>query len=81
MVTALKPVTGSSQVASAGYDAASQTLSVMYANSAFRYDYKGVPPDVAEAFDKAESKGRFLGSQVKGRFEFDKVDTAAAEEA
>lgn len=77
MVTALKPVTGSSQVEAAGYDAPSQTLSVKYRGTPKRYDYKAVPADLAMAFDSAESKGSFLAKNVKGKFDFDVVDTAA----
>lgn len=81
MVTALKPITNSSQVKAAGYDAVSQTLSVIYHGTPKRYDYKAVPSDVAMAFDAAESKGSFLAKNVKGKFEFDPVDIDADTQA
>lgn len=75
---ALKPIPGSTQVSAAAYDPATRVLSVVFHGKPTRYDYQDVPPEVAEAFDKAESKGRFIGTYVKGKYEFTKTDTAAA---
>lgn len=69
----LKPV-DSSQIQSAGYDAATQTLAVRFHSGKSVYHYQGVPPDVAQAFDEAESKGRFLGASIKGQYDFEKID-------
>lgn len=69
----LKPVE-SSQIQSAGYDPASQTMAVRFRGSNFVYHYKGVEPDVAKAFDEAESKGKFLGASIKGSYDFEKID-------
>lgn len=80
-MTALKPITNSSQIAGAGYDAASRTLSLQFKHSAFVYHYQNVPPETAEAFDKAESRGKAFGALIKDKFSFEKVDTAASEEA
>lgn len=77
----LKPVANSTQIHAAGYDPATRTLSIQFKNSAFVYHYKDAPADVATAFDDAESKDRFFGSQIKDLYDFDKVDTAAAEHA
>jgi hypothetical protein len=78
-VTALKPIEGSSNIVSAGYDQASQTLSVVFKNGK-RYDYQGVPQETADDFDTADSKGKFLAENVKGQFEFTSQDVDAAGE-
>ena len=69
----LKPVE-SSQIQAAGYDSATQTMAVRFKGSNFVYHYKGVEPDVAKAFDEAESKGRFFGSTIQGAYDFEKID-------
>lgn len=56
----LTPISGSSAVAASGYDEATGTLRVQYKSGKF-YD-RQVPPDVAQAFDDADSKGKFLNS-------------------
>lgn len=66
-----KPVE-SSQVASIGYDAAARLLEVEFKNSGV-YQYKEVPQDLAEAFVRSDSIGRFLAQHIKGRFEHQKV--------
>lgn len=65
----------SSQVRGYGYDAASKTLAVEFNSNASRvtYHYKGVPPEVADEFAKAESKGRFARSRLVNVFEFDRM--------
>jgi hypothetical protein len=37
------------------------------------YLYKGVPTEVYDAMEKAESVGKFLNSQIKGKFQFEKL--------
>jgi len=69
----LIPIAGSSQIASAGYDPAAQVLSVLFHRAKHRYDYQGVPPEVYEDFQKAESKGAFVGAKIKGTFDFEKI--------
>lgn len=71
----LKPIENSSQVAEAAYDAAQRILAVRYKHSAFVYHYKGVPEEVAVEFEKAESKGRFLGGKVRGLYDFERINT------
>ncbi len=77
----LTAVTGSSQVHSFGYDAAQRVLAIRFQNSAYVYYYQDVPQDIADDFAAAESKGQYVASHIKGKFEFTKVDTAAAENA
>lgn len=66
----MKPVK-SSQVHSHGYDPVTKTLAVKF-NSGGLYHYHDVPQETADALDKAESVGSFLGKSVKGKFEFKK---------
>ena len=59
----------SSNVASIGYDVASQTLEVEFNNGRV-YQYLDVPQPVYEAFMQANSKGKFLNQHIKGSFRF-----------
>lgn len=77
----LRPVAGSSQVHSFGYDATQRVLAIRFQNSAFVYQYQDVPTEIAAGFEAAESKGTYVAQHMKGKFEFTKVDTAAAENA
>ncbi len=63
-----KPVS-SSNVASIGYDVASQTLEVEFNNGRV-YQYLDVPQSMHEAFMQASSKGGFLNEHIKGSFDF-----------
>lgn len=54
----------SSSVASAGYDAAARMLEVEFRNGGV-YQYLGVPSDEYDEFMEAESKGRFLNTEIK----------------
>jgi hypothetical protein len=54
----------SSSVASAGYDPAAQVLEVEFRNGGV-YQYLDVPGDEYEGFREADSKGRFLNSEIK----------------
>lgn len=38
------------------------------------YDYKSVPPDVYKALKIAGSKGRFLNFNIKGKFDYDRIN-------
>jgi len=62
----------SSNVASIGYDAPSQTLEVEFQNGSV-YQYYNVPPGIFDAFAKAPSKGQFLAAQIRDRFPFARV--------
>ncbi|MCA3109865.1 MAG: KTSC domain-containing protein [Rhodocyclaceae bacterium] len=57
----------SSQIASHGYDPATQTLEVEFKTGAV-YQYDGVPPEVADGFNNCESVGKHFGAQVRGKF-------------
>ncbi len=77
----LTPVTGSSQVAAFAYDAAQRVLSVKFHSTRAVYHYQNVPPETAAAFEAADSKGKFIGSEIKGKFTFTKVEAPDTQEA
>lgn len=66
-MVALTPCT-SAVVKAHGYDASTQTLAVKF-NGDKVYLYQQVPPDVAAAFQGAESIGKAYGSMIRGKFE------------
>ena len=71
----------SSQLASVGYDPATQTLAIIFTRGTRRYDYVGVPQNVADGLAKAESPGRFFGASIRGAYEFEVVDIGPIDEA
>lgn len=71
----MKPVTGSSQIASYAFDPATGVFSAMFHNSAFRYDHQGVTVEDVAKFEAAESKGRAYNAIIKP-YAFNKIDTA-----
>ncbi|AKR54725.1 hypothetical protein GCM10011321_20990 [Youhaiella tibetensis] len=52
------------------YDPQSRTLSVWFVPTGKRYDYLAVPPQTAEAFRAAFSKGRFFNARIRDRFSY-----------
>jgi hypothetical protein len=63
----------SSVVAKMIYDDETETLRIVYV-SGMVYDYKKVPLEVYEAMKASDSKGTFLYQEIKGKYEFKKVD-------
>ena len=55
------------------YDPAARTLDVGFVTGR-RYRYREVPPDVADAFKGAFSKGRFFNARIRDRFAFDELE-------
>ena len=55
----LQPVTGSSLIAADHWNPDTQTLTVKY-HSGSTYDFRGLSPETFEAYDRAESKGKYL---------------------
>lgn len=78
MPIALKPVT-SSFIGAVGYDLASRTLAVGFLNGTVAH-FSDVPPEVAEAFDKAESPGRYFTASIRGQFTSKTVSPEAEHE-
>lgn len=65
----------SSQIKSVGYDEATQTLEVEFKSAgASVYQYRGVPPDMADALVRSESVGRFFGQHIRGRFDHERIE-------
>ena len=62
----------SSNIASIGYDAASQTLEVQFHNGSV-YQYIDVPTSVHQALMAATSHGSYLNQYVQGRFRYRQV--------
>jgi lysyl-tRNA synthetase class 2 len=57
----------SSSVREAGYDADTQTLDLRFTSgSVYRYD--AVPQPLYDALLQAQSAGRFVNDQIRGRF-------------
>jgi hypothetical protein len=54
------------------YDPHTHTLRVVYV-SGMEYDYMEVPEEVYEAMKNSGSKGTFLNTKIKGKYEFKKV--------
>lgn len=60
----------SSNVASIGWE--DNTLAVGFKNGSV-YEYEGVPEDVYQQLNASDSKGKFLASQVKGKYSYKRV--------
>ncbi len=62
----------SSNIASIGYDANSQTLEVEFLNGGV-YQYFDVPVHVHEKLMSAGSHGQYLAQNIKGVYRYSKV--------
>ena len=56
------------------YDAATQSLWIRFVTNGRRYLYSGVPPEVADAFRRAFSKGTFFNRHIRDHYEATLVD-------
>lgn len=63
----------SSNVAQIGYDDEEMVLYVRF-NKGPLYYYEGVPPDVWDEFVYVESKGRFIHTDLKGRYPYGRIE-------
>ena len=63
----------SEAIRSIGYHHKTRTLEVQF-RSGDTYRYSKVPKPIYDAFVAAESKGRFFQEQVRGRYDYWKVD-------
>lgn len=66
-----QPVT-SSNIASIGYDADSQTLEIEFLNGGV-YQYFDVPQHVHEELMNADSHGQYLAQNIKGVYRYSKI--------
>jgi hypothetical protein len=62
----------SSNIASIGYDANSQTLEIEFLNGGV-YQYFDVPEQVYNDFMNASSHGQYLAQNIKGHYRYSKV--------
>lgn len=62
----------SSNLEAVGYDEESRELSVRFHGGAL-YRYQDVPEDVYRGLLEAGSPGRFLNSDIKGKYDYEKA--------
>lgn len=62
----------SSNILAIGYDEDSQVLEVEF-NHGSVYQYMGVPQSELEGIMNADSKGKYLNANIKGRYAFVKL--------
>jgi hypothetical protein len=55
-----------------GYDEPSRRMVIQFKNGNI-YEYKGVPPEVYKSYQQSESHGSFHASNIKGRYETNKI--------
>ena len=59
----------SSNIKSVGYDPDKKILETEFSNGGV-YQYSDVPEDVYQGFIGADSPGKFLNGEIKGKFSF-----------
>jgi uncharacterized protein len=62
----------SSNIASIGYEANSQTLEIEFLNGGV-YQYFDVPQNVYDELMNADSHGQYLNQNIKGYYRYSKV--------
>lgn len=62
----------SSNIASIGYDASSQTLEVEFLNGGV-YQYFDVPQHIYNGIMSADSHGQYLAQNIKGVYRYSKI--------
>ena len=62
----------SSNIAGIAYDSQQMVLTVWFLNGSI-YNYYDVPTAVWTSFQNADSKGKYLAANIKGRFGYDRV--------
>lgn len=62
----------SSNIASIGYDADSNTLEIEFLNGAI-YQYYDVPSNVYQELITASSHGQYLAQYIKGNYRYSRV--------
>ena len=56
-----------------GYNPESKTLKIVFKNES-AYSYSKVPSEVFQSLMSAESKGKFIHKNIKGKFDFEKEE-------
>lgn len=59
----------SSNVSGFGYNTSTHVITVEF-NNGTKYDYYDVPEHIFEGMKAAESKGKYLNSQIKGSYRY-----------
>lgn len=67
-IVPITEVKGSSAVTGTGYDASKGILAVQFKGGR-TYHYQGVPQETVAAMNSAESIGKFVNSNITGKFE------------
>jgi hypothetical protein len=67
-----RELVASSNLRSAGYDEASETLEIEFTNGTI-YQYYNVPAAMYEQFRQAGSKGQFLNMYIKNAYPYSRV--------
>ena len=62
----------SSNIAGIAYEPNQMILTVWFLNGSI-YNYYDVPTSVWTSFQNADSKGKYLAANIKGRFGYDRV--------
>lgn len=62
----------SSNIASIGYDASSQTLEVEFLNGSV-YQYFDVPQHIYNGIMSADSHGQYIAQNIKGVYRYSKI--------
>jgi hypothetical protein len=73
-------VENSSSIKSYEFDNEAKTLTVEFKAGSV-YTYQNISDDIARDFHNAESKGSYLAKNIKGKFEYSKVEDAPAKAA
>lgn len=62
----------SSNISAYGYDSDTATLQVEFTSGSV-YAYNGVPKDIYDGLDAAESKGKYFNLNIKNAFAFERI--------
>lgn len=66
----------SSNIKAIGYDPFDRILKVVMKSApSMIYAYKDVPLHVFQLMEKSDSKGRYFVNEVKGKYEFEKIQS------
>lgn len=74
----LTPIT-SSNLRAYGYSAAEKALTIEF-NNGTRWRYEGVPPEVAEEFAVADSKGSFFARSIRMAYKGEHIGNAEGDD-
>lgn len=58
----------SNMIEAAGYDEATETLTVRFRKNGATWEYPGVPKETAEAFLKSASAGAYFNGFIKSKY-------------